>query len=207
MKKSKTSQRWLTEHEQDPFVQRARIEGYRSRAVYKLLEIDDRLGLLQPGQIVVDLGSAPGGWSQVARARMGSLGRVIALDILEMAPIEGVEIITGDFTEDAVFDCLLERLGEDRVDLVISDMAPNLSGMKAVDLPRSAYLVELALDFAQKMLKPGGNLLVKAFEGEGIDTLRSQFRNQYKKYVNLKPKASRGRSREIYLAGLERAGQ
>jgi len=202
VKKSKTSQRWLDEHEQDPFVQKARVAGYRSRAVYKLLEIDDRLKLLKPGQVVVDLGSAPGGWSQVVRQRMGSLGRVIALDILEMAPIDGVELVTGDFTEDAVFGRLLEMLGDEKVDLVISDMAPNLSGMKAVDLPRSAYLVELALDFAQKMLKPGGNLLVKAFEGEGIDTLRRQFRNDYKKYVNLKPKASRGRSREIYLAGI-----
>lgn len=202
MKKSKTSQRWLDEHEQDPFVQKARVAGYRSRAVYKLLEIDDRLKLLKPGQVVVDLGSAPGGWSQVVRQRMGSLGRVIALDILEMAPIDGVELVTGDFTEDAVFGRLLEMLGDEKVDLVISDMAPNLSGMKAVDLPRSAYLVELALDFAQKMLKPGGNLLVKAFEGEGIDTLRRQFRNDYKKYINLKPKASRGRSREIYLAGI-----
>ena len=202
MKRSKTSQRWLDEHEQDPFVQKARVAGYRSRAVYKLLEIDDRLKLLKPGQVVVDLGSAPGGWSQVVRQRMGSLGRVIALDILEMAPIDGVELVTGDFTEDAVFGRLLEMLGDEKVDLVISDMAPNLSGMKAVDLPRSAYLVELALDFAQKMLKPGGNLLVKAFEGEGIDTLRRQFRNDYKKYVNLKPKASRGRSREIYLAGI-----
>ncbi len=164
MKKSKTSQRWLDEHEQDPFVQKARVAGYRSRAVYKLLEIDDRLKLLKPGQVVVDLGSAPGGWSQVVRQRMGSLGRVIALDILEMAPIDGVELVTGDFTEDAVFGRLLEMLGDEKVDLVISDMAPNLSGMKAVDLPRSAYLVELALDFAQKMLKPGGNLLVKAFE-------------------------------------------
>ena len=202
MKKSKTSQRWLTEHEQDPFVQKARLAGYRSRAVYKLIEIDDRLRLLKPGQVVVDLGAAPGGWSQIARARVGPKGRVIALDVLEMSPIEGVEVIKGDFTEGNVLDQLLERIKDDRIDLVISDMAPNLSGMRAVDLPRSAYLVELALEFAEKMLKPGGNLLVKAFEGEGIDTLRLQFRKSFGKYVNLKPKASRGRSREIYLAGL-----
>ena len=206
MKKSKTSQRWLTEHEQDPFVLKARAAGYRSRAVYKLLELDDRLKLFRSDQIVVDLGAAPGGWSQVARERLGNSGRIIALDLLEMAPIEGVECLVGDFTQDEVLavleETLLQNGGAVGVDLVISDMAPNLSGMKAVDIPRSAYLVELALAFAEQWLKPGGNFVSKAFEGEGIDTLRQQIRKDYHKQVNIKPKASRGRSREIYLVGL-----
>ena len=206
MKKSKTSQRWLTEHEQDPFVLKARAAGYRSRAVYKLLELDDRLNLFRSDQIVVDLGAAPGGWSQVARERLGNSGRIIALDLLEMAPIEGVECLVGDFTQDEVLavleDTLLQNGGAVGVDLVISDMAPNLSGMKAVDIPRSAYLVELALAFAEQWLKPGGNFVAKAFEGEGIDTLRQQIRKDYHKQVNIKPKASRGRSREIYLVWL-----
>jgi len=206
MKKSKTSQRWLNEHEQDPYVLRARAEGYRSRAVFKLIELDERLQLFKPHQIVVDLGAAPGGWSQVARSRLGDSGRVIALDLLEMAPIDGVECLVGDFTKREVLASLEATLVSEapgaQVDLVISDMAPNLSGMKAVDIPRSAYLVELALEFAQEWLKPGGNFVTKAFEGEGINSLREQIRKGYEKQVNIKPKASRGRSREIYLVGL-----
>lgn len=202
MKKSKTSQRWLDEHEQDPYVLKARSEGYRSRAVYKLIELDDRLNLFRDHLTVVDLGAAPGGWSQVARQRLGTTGRVLALDILQMAPIEGVEVITGDFTEQEALSTLEGLLGDQAVDLVISDMAPNLSGMKSVDLPRSIDLVELAMDFASVWLRPGGHFVAKAFEGEGIDTLRQQIRTTYDKQVNIKPKASRGRSREIYLVGL-----
>jgi 23S rRNA (uridine2552-2'-O)-methyltransferase len=207
MKKSKTSQRWLDEHEQDPYVLKARSAGYRSRAVYKLIELDDRLNLFRQHQTVVDLGAAPGGWSQVARQRLGTTGRVLALDILEMAPIEGVEVITGDFTEAEALSVLEERLGDQVVDLVISDMAPNLSGMTSVDLPRSIDLIELAMDFARVWLRPGGHFVAKAFEGEGIDTLRQQIRMNYGKQVNIKPKASRGRSREIYLIGLEKKAE
>jgi 23S rRNA (uridine2552-2'-O)-methyltransferase len=202
MKKSKTSQRWLDEHEQDPYVLKARSAGYRSRAVYKLIELDDRLNLFREHLTVVDLGAAPGGWSQVARQRLGTTGRVIALDILEMAPIEGVDVITGDFTEAAALSALEGVLGDQAVDLVISDMAPNLSGMKSVDLPRSIDLIELAMDFARVRLRPGGHFVTKAFEGAGIDTLRQEIRMNYDKQVNIKPKASRGRSREIYLVGL-----
>ena len=202
MKKSKTSQRWLDEHEQDPYVLKARSAGYRSRAVYKLIELDDRLNLFREHLTVVDLGAAPGGWSQVARQRLGTTGRVIALDILEMAPIKGVDVITGDFTEAAALSALEGVLGDQAVDLVISDMAPNLSGMKSVDLPRSIDLIELAMDFARVRLRPGGHFVTKAFEGAGIDTLRQEIRMNYDKQVNIKPKASRGRSREIYLVGL-----
>ena len=202
MKKSKTSQRWLDEHEQDPYVLKARSAGYRSRAVYKLIELDDRLNLFREHLTVVDLGAAPGGWSQVARQRLGTTGRVIALDILEMTPIEGVDVITGDFTEAAALSALEGVLGDQAVDLVISDMAPNLSGMKSVDLPRSIDLIELAMDFARVRLRPGGHFVTKAFEGAGIDTLRQEIRMNYDKQVNIKPKASRGRSREIYLVGL-----
>jgi len=202
MKKSKTSQRWLDEHEQDPYVLKARSAGYRSRAVYKLIELDDRLNLFREHLTVVNLGAAPGGWSQVARQRLGTTGRVIALDILEMAPIEGVDVITGDFTEAAALSALEGVLGDQAVDLVISDMAPNLSGMKSVDLPRSIDLIELAMDFARVRLRPGGHFVTKAFEGAGIDTLRQEIRMNYDKQVNIKPKASRGRSREIYLVGL-----
>jgi 23S rRNA (uridine2552-2'-O)-methyltransferase len=202
MKRSKTSQRWLKQHEQDPYVKKARAEGYRSRASYKLLEINDRLNLFRPGQIIVDLGAAPGGWSQVAEKCARPAGRIIALDLLEMEAIPGVEVIRGDFTTDDVYAGLQETLRGCAVDLVISDMAPNLSGMKHIDLPRSAFLVELALDFADKVLAKGGIVVTKVFEGEGIDDLRNQIRSRYTRLVNMKPKASRGRSRELYLVGI-----
>jgi 23S rRNA (uridine2552-2'-O)-methyltransferase len=202
MKRSKTSQRWLKQHEQDPYVKKARVEGYRSRASYKLLEINDRLNLFRPGQIIVDLGAAPGGWSQVAERCARPAGRIIALDLLEMEAIPGVEVIRGDFTTDDVYAGLQETLRGCAVDLVISDMAPNLSGMKHIDLPRSAFLVELALDFADKVLAKGGIVVTKVFEGEGIDDLRNQIRSRYTRLVNMKPKASRGRSRELYLVGI-----
>ncbi|HIG62713.1 MAG TPA: RlmE family RNA methyltransferase [Gammaproteobacteria bacterium] len=202
MKRSKTSQRWLKQHEQDPYVKKARAEGYRSRASYKLLEINDRLNLFRPGQIIVDLGAAPGGWSQVAERCARPAGRIIALDLLEMEAIPGVEVIRGDFTTDDVYAGLQETLRGCAVDLVISDMAPNLSGMKHIDLPRSVFLVELALDFADKVLAKGGIVVTKVFEGEGIDDLRNQIRSRYTRLVNMKPKASRGRSRELYLVGI-----
>ena len=200
MKKSKSSSRWLQDHENDEFVRQARREGFRSRAVYKLIEIDDRYNLLKPGMNVVDLGAAPGGWSQVAASR-ASGGTVLALDLLEMAPLPGVTVIQGDFTEDAVFEQILAAIGDEPVDLVVSDMAPNLSGVKDIDQPRAMYLLELALDFACSVLKPGGGLLMKGFEGEGIEAVRTLIRSNFKQLRNTKPKASRGKSREIYLLG------
>lgn len=206
MKRSKSSGRWLAEHESDEFVKKARAQGYRSRASYKLLEIDDKHSLLKPGQCVVDLGAAPGGWSQVAVDKVGDKGAVFALDILAMEPVEGVQFIQGDFTQAAVLGDLLDATADQRVDLVISDMAPNLSGMKDIDQPRAIYLVELACDLAQQVLAPGGSLLVKCFEGQGIDTVRDFFRKNFKQLSNYKPKASRNRSREIYLLGRQFKG-
>ncbi len=201
MKRSKSSSRWLADHEDDEYVKRARAEGYRSRACYKLLEIDDKYHLLQGGARVVDLGAAPGGWSQVAAKRVGPKGAVFALDLLDMPPIEGVTFIQGDFTKDEPFRSLLALTGESAIDLVISDMAPNLSGMKDIDQPRSIYLVELAHDMAVSVLRKNGSLLVKCFEGEGIESIRRLFRDSFAQVINVKPKASRGRSREIYLLG------
>ena len=199
MARSKTSGRWLREHFDDEFVKRAQQEGYRSRAVYKLLEIDNKDRLLRPGMTVIDLGAAPGGWSQVARDRVGAKGCVVALDILPMDPIPEVEIVEGDFREEAVLNRLLAVLGERRVDLVMSDMAPNISGEKSIDQPRAMYLVELALDLARTVLNPGGDLLVKVFQGEGFDTYLKALRGSFGKVVTRKPEASRARSREVYL--------
>ena len=201
MKKSKSSSRWLTEHENDEFVLRARADGYRSRAVYKLLEIDEKYGLLKPGASVVDLGAAPGGWTQVAVQRVGPKGLVIGLDILDVEPITGALLIKADFTEDASLKALEAALGDRQVGLVISDMAPNLSGMKEIDQPRAIHLMELALAFAIGVLKPGGSLLMKCFEGAGADAVRAEMRSHFKQLNNIKPKASRDRSREIYLLG------
>lgn len=178
---------------------RAQQEGYRSRAAYKLLEIDKKDRLLKPGMNVVDLGAAPGGWSQIAANRVGKSGSVVALDILEMDPIPDVSIIHGDFREDEVLNQLLDIVPQGEVDLVLSDMAPNSSGVKAVDQPRSIYLVELALDLTQQILKPDGRLVVKVFQGEGFEPLMRQFRSLFTKVVSRKPDASRPRSREIYL--------
>lgn len=199
MPRSKSSRRWLKEHFDDQFVKRAQQEGYRSRAVYKLEEIQQKERLLKPGQIVVDLGAAPGGWAQYARGLVGVKGRVFALDILEMEPLEGVEFLQGDFREQEVLDALMERLAGERVDLVMSDMAPNISGMSAVDQPRAMYLCELALDFARKTLKPGGNFLAKVFQGEGFDEYIKELRSDFEKVVFRKPKSSRPRSREVYV--------
>jgi len=200
-KKKSSSRRWIDAHEKDEYVLRARREGYRSRACYKLLELDERYGLLRPGLAVVDLGAAPGGWSQVARQKVGASGFVVGLDLLDMEPLEGVEFIQGDFTEDGSLQLLMEKLDGRPVDLVISDMAPNLSGTRDIDQPRATYLVELAIDFAQSVLRPGGMFLAKCFEGEGVDDLRALIRRDFRQLNNLKPKATRNKSREIYLLG------
>ena len=199
MKRSKSSSQWLADHEDDEFVKRARIEGYRSRASYKLLEIDDKYKILKSGHRVVDLGSAPGGWSQVAIKRVGHKGQVVALDLLEMPPVEGVTFIQGDFTEDEPVQAILALTGESGIDLVISDMAPNLSGIRDIDQPKAMYLVELAHELATRVLVRKGSLLVKCFEGEGVESIRSLFSDSFTQVINVKPKASRGRSREIYI--------
>lgn len=189
---------WYNRHVSDPYVKRAQREGYRSRAAYKLLEIDDREKLLKNGRHVLDLGSAPGGWSQVCAARVLPKGSVIALDLLEMAPVEGVEFMQGDFTEQAVLDRILART-ERGMDLVISDMAPNITGVKSVDLPRAIYLAELALDVAGRVLRPGGGFLTKLFHGEGFDDYVKSTRERFGQVKVKKPAASRPRSRETYL--------
>ncbi|VAX13944.1 23S rRNA (uridine(2552)-2'-O)-methyltransferase [hydrothermal vent metagenome] len=197
--RSKSSGKWLREHFDDVYVKRAQQQGYRSRAVYKLLAIDEKDRLLRPGMIVVDLGAAPGSWSEVAVKKVGHKGRVVALDILPMDSIAGVEFIEGDFREQEIYDQLLDVLGDAPVDLVISDMAPNISGVKAVDQPRAMHLAELALEMAEKVLKQGGDLLVKVFSGEGLDEYKKAMRPLFDKIIVRKPGASRPRSREIYL--------
>ena len=198
-KKKSSSKAWLKEHRDDIFVQRAQKEGYRSRACYKLLELNERDRLIRPGMRVVDLGAAPGGWSQVAGSLVGAKGRVIATDILPMDTLEDVEFIQGDFTEDAVFDALLEAIGDHPVDLVMSDMAPNMSGVAAVDQPRAMYLVELAVDMAARVLAPKGAFVAKVFQGEGFDELFRTLREHYATVLTRKPEASRPRSREVYI--------
>ncbi len=199
MARSKSSRRWLNEHFKDDYVKRALQEGYRSRAVYKLKEIQDRDRLLKPGMTVIDLGAAPGGWSQFAQNVVGNSGLIIALDLLKIDEIDGVICLQGDFREQPIVDLLLKRLGDRRVDLVISDTAPNTSGIKTVDQARAIYLAELAVDFARQCLKPGGTLLLKAFQGEGFDALLKQLRSQFANVASRKPKASRARSAELYL--------
>lgn len=198
-KKRSSSKAWLKEHREDPYVQQAQRDGYRSRACYKLLELQARDGLLSTGMSVLDLGSAPGGWSQVAAQLVGHDGRVIASDILPMDSLAGVEFIRGDFTEDAVFERILQAIGDTPIDVVISDMAPNMSGMNAVDQPRSMYLVELALDMARRVLARNGSFVAKVFQGEGFDALVSEARDAFARVVTRKPESSRARSREVYL--------
>lgn len=200
-KKRGSSKRWLKEHFDDSYVMRAKQEGYRSRACYKLMELHDRDRLFAPGMTVLDLGSAPGGWSQVAVERVGERGRVIASDILPMDGLAGVEFIQGDFTEQQVFDSIMETLNGQAVDIVISDMAPNMSGVAAVDQPQSMYLVELAVDMARQVLRPGGLFVAKVFQGEGFDQLLRELRTSFKAVHSRKPAASRARSREVYLVG------
>mgnify|MGYP000084189140 FL=1 len=204
MKRSKTSKSWMAEHVNDPFVQRAKSEGWRARAAYKLMEIDDRDKLIRPGMVVVDLGAAPGSWSQVAIKRVGESGRVFALDLLPMEPIGGVEFMQGDFHDEAFVERFEEMLGGRQVDLVMSDIAPNISGIPSSDQARSIYLAELALDFARKHLAVGGRFLVKVFQGEGFDAFRKQIENDFKSVLVRKPQASRGRSAEVYLLGTGR---
>lgn len=199
MARSKSSNDWMDEHFNDHYVMKAKEEGYRSRACYKLMELDDKDKLIKPGMTVVDLGSAPGGWSQVAAKRVGDHGLVVASDILPMDGIAGVQFLQGDFTEEAVFDELMGIIGNRPVDLVISDMAPNMSGMSAVDQPSAMYLVELALDMARQVLKPGGNYAAKVFQGEGFDEYLKDMRSSFQKVVTRKPESSRARSREVYL--------
>ena len=199
MARSKTSNAWLAEHFNDEFVKRARKEGYRSRAVYKLQEIDTRDRLLKPGMTVVDLGAAPGAWSQYLVERVGRTGRVIALDILPMEALPGVEVLQGDFTEEATLKNLLDALGGRPVDLVISDMSPNISGVDSADKARAMYLSELALDFAASVLKPGGAFLMKVFQGSGFSELYKGIQGKFTRVVSRKPKASRARSAEIYV--------
>ncbi len=201
MARSKSSQRWLKEHFDDPWVARAQAEGYRSRACYKLLEINEKDKLLRPGLRVLDLGAAPGGWSQVAARLVGDKGLVLASDILTMEPLAGVTFIQGDFREEEVFRQLLDVLGGGKVDLVISDMAPNMSGNRGVDLPRAMYLAELALDMARSVLEPDGRFLVKVFQGEGIEEFRRTLHDSFRSVVTRKPAASRPRSNEVYLLG------
>src|SRR5690606_5601350 len=199
--RSKTSKGWLKEHFDDPYVKKAQKDGYRSRASYKLLEIQEKDRLLRPGMTVVDLGAAPGGWCQVASRLIGEKGRIIASDILPMDGIADVTFIQGDFPEDEVFEQILAAIGGQPVDLVISDMAPNMSGTPAVDQPRAMYLCELALDMAARVLRPGGDFLIKVFHGEGFDDYYRDLRTRFDKVLTRKPGASRDRSRETYLLG------
>ena len=196
--RSKSSHRWLQEHFSDPYVKKAQADGLRSRAAYKLEELVERDRLLRPGMTVVDLGAAPGGWSQWVRQALGERGRVIALDILEMPPLAGVEFIHGDFREDEVLARLEASLAGAPVDLVLSDMAPNKSGVSAVDQPRAMYLAELAMDFADGHLRPGGDFLIKLFHGTGFDDYVRELRRRYAKVAVRKPAASRQRSPEVY---------
>ena len=201
--KKSSSKRWLREHFDDSYVQRAHREGVRSRATFKLEELLEKDRVLKPGMSVVDLGAAPGGWSELVAKRLKGSGRVVAMDLLEMAPLEGVDFIQGDFTEDAVLRELEQRLDGNKVDLVLSDMAPNLSGVDAVDQARSMYLAELALEFAGNWLTARGSFLIKLFQGEGFDDYLRELRQGFQKVSLRKPKASRGRSREIYAVATQ----
>ena len=198
-KRTRSSAAWLDEHESDPYVQRARQEGWRSRAVFKLEEIQKSDRILKPGMTVVDLGAAPGGWSQYAARLLDGKGRIIAMDILEMPALTGVEFLQGDFNDDAVLDQLLGMLGTSKVDLVMSDIAPNMMGIADVDHDRSMQLVELALDFACRTLRPGGDFLAKLFQGRGFQPLLAQLRERFESVKLRKPKASRARSPEVYV--------
>ena len=204
MKPTRTSKAWMMEHLNDPYVKLAQKDGYRARAAYKLMEIDDKDKLIKPGMTIVDLGSAPGSWSQVAVQRLKGQGKVIALDILDMQAIGGVTFLQGDFREESVLRQLEQTLNKTQVDLVIADMAPNISGVKDVDQAGAAYLTELALEFSKDWLKPSGNFLVKVFIGAGFEEILQTMRQMFDKVVTRKPKASRDRSSEVYLLGLGR---
>ena len=199
MARSKSSAGWLKEHFDDYYVNKAKQDGYRSRAIYKLQEIDEKDKLFRDGMNVIDLGAAPGGWSQWTAHKIGDSGRVFALDILPVEPFAGVTFIQGDFQEEEVYSSLIDALDGGDVDLVMSDMAPNMTGNKGVDIPRAMYLVELSVDLASQVLKKEGDLLMKVFQGEGYDHLLQGLKKQYKRVITRKPKASRPRSKEIYV--------
>jgi 23S rRNA (uridine2552-2'-O)-methyltransferase len=201
MARTKTSKAWLREHVNDPYVQRAKAEGWRSRAAFKLIEIDDKDKLLKHGEVVVDLGAAPGGWSQVAAGRVGEGGRVFALDLLDFHPLHGVDFLQGDFREQEILDELLRRLDGRQVGLVLSDMAPNISGISLMDQARAMHLCELALEFARDHLKPDGAFLVKVFQGADFEAYMQTMRQTFRTVTTRKPKASRDRSAELYLLG------
>jgi 23S rRNA (uridine2552-2'-O)-methyltransferase len=203
-KRSASSSRWLQEHFSDKYVQQAKKKGFRSRAWFKLEEIQQSDNIFKPGMTVVDLGAAPGGWSQYVVQQLGSKGRIIACDLLPMDPIVGVDFLQGDFRDELVLKALLDRVGENKVQVVMSDMAPNMSGTPAVDIPRSMYLVELALDMCRDVLAPGGSFIVKVFQGEGFDEYLGQIRSLFTKVKVRKPDASRSRSREVYIVATGR---
>ncbi|MFL6548150.1 MAG: 23S rRNA (uridine(2552)-2'-O)-methyltransferase RlmE [Povalibacter sp.] len=199
MARSKSSHRWMQEHVSDPYVKQAQKDGYRSRSSYKLIELNEKDRLIKPGMLVLDVGAAPGGWSQVAGRIVGEKGLVIATDILPMDPIRNVEFIQGDFTDEAVFNQILEALNGRKPDLIISDIAPNLSGIDSADQASSMYLVELALDMARRVLKSKGNFVAKVFQGSGSDAFLKDLRTSFEKVSIRKPAASRSRSREVYV--------
>ena len=207
MAKNKTSRQWVHDHINDPYVKQAQAQGFRSRAAFKLMQIDDKDRLLGPGKVVVDLGSTPGGWSQVASKKVGAAGRVVAIDLLPMEPVHGVHFILGDFREDEALAELVEALDGRRVDLVLSDMAPNLSGIAVTDQARSIHLLELALEFAREHLKSGGDMLVKVFQGSGFDELRREMEQLFTSVAVRKPDSSRDRSAEVYLLCRGRRGE
>jgi 23S rRNA (uridine2552-2'-O)-methyltransferase len=199
MPRSKSSHRWLQEHINDPYVKQAQKDGYRSRSSYKLIELNEKDRLIRPGMLIMDLGSAPGGWSQVAGRLVGDKGRVLATDILPMEPLKNVDFIQGDFTEEAVFNQILTALNDAKPDLIISDIAPNITGIDSADQGSSIYLVELALDMARRVLKPKGNFVAKVFQGTGSDAYLKDLRTSFEKVSVRKPTASRPRSREVYV--------
>ncbi len=199
MSRSKSSASWLKEHFDDKYVKQSQDDGFRSRASYKLKEIQEKDKLIKPGMKVVDLGAAPGGWSQVAAELVGNHGRLVASDILPMDPLPGVDFIQGDFTEEAVLEKILEAIGSDKVDLVISDMAPNMSGSLTVDQPKAIYLAELALDLSRQVLKKNGSFLTKTFQGEGYQEYHKDMKTSFQKVITRKPDSSRARSREVFL--------
>lgn len=201
MARTSSSQRWLAEHFSDPYVKKAQAAGYRSRATFKLLEIQNKEKIIKPGMTIIDLGAAPGGWSQIAAELVGAKGRIIALDILPMEPLANVTCIQGDFREENVFEELLAAINNTQVDLVFSDMSPNISGNKHIDLPRSYHLADLSLDLVNRVLKEKGDLLIKVFQGTGFDELLKKMRNAFDRVIVCKPQASRARSNEKYFLG------
>jgi 23S rRNA (uridine2552-2'-O)-methyltransferase len=199
MARTKSSANWLSRHVNDPFVKQAQRDGYRSRSAYKLIELNEKDKLIRPGMRIMDLGSAPGGWSQVAGKLVGAKGRVLATDILPMGELKNVDFIQGDFTEDAIVQLVLDWLGEEKFDLIISDIAPNISGIESADQGRSIWFLELALDTVRKTLKLGGNFAAKMFQGSGSDEYLKELRTHFEKVLIRKPEASRKKSREVYL--------